>query len=562
MTAPAPTATLAEAPTETDALTAKRASATEAVLDKYSARVFKKRKTHVVTVDNTVETPQQIEANVRTIPGLLSHRGCCFAGCKGVVIGPIKDALTIVHGPIGCSFYTWGTRRHRAKADPEVGGGKNFVPYCFSTDMQEGDIVFGGEKKLRRAIDEAMEIFQPETIFICSTCPVGLIGDDIAAVAAEAEAKYGITCTSFSCEGYKGVSQSAGHHIANNGLIKQVIGTGDRAPKTKYSLNILGEYNIGGDGWEIARALKRIGYEIVSVFTGDGAVDEIRNAHLAELNIVQCHRSINYRAEMMNAQYGTPWLKVNFIGISATSKSLRDIARYFADAYGDTEIVERTEQVIADEIADIQEELDYYHSRLEGKKAFLYVGGSRSHHYQKLLRDFGMATVLAGYEFAHRDDYEGRQVIPDIKIDADSKNIENLELGPVEGKYRIHFPAESYARLRDELDTFEFYAGMMREMDNGAIVVDDLNHFETEEFMKMLKPDVFFSGIKDKFVAQKSGVLSRQLHSYDYSGPYAGFKGAVNFGRDVSMGIYTPAWGLVTPPWKNTPVLTGTLGGE
>jgi len=531
----------------------------EKVLDKYAARVHKKRKTHIMTVDHLVEAPQEIEANVRTIPGLLNHRGCCYAGCKGVVVGPIKDALTIVHGPIGCSFYTWGTRRHRAKAKE---GEQNFVPYCFSTDMQEGDIVFGGEKKLRKAIEEAMAIFKPSTIFICSTCPVGLIGDDISAVAAEAEEKYGITCTSFSCEGYKGVSQSAGHHIANNQLIKSVIGTGDRAPQTKYSINILGEYNIGGDGWEIARVLKRIGYEIVSVFTGDGSIDEIKNAHLAELNIVQCHRSINYIAEMMSAQYGTPWIKVNFIGVTATSKSLRDMAKYFAEKYGDDTIVNRTEEVIADEVAEIQEDLDYYKGRLEGKKAFLYVGGSRAHHYQKLLRDYGMATVLAGYEFAHRDDYEGREVLPTIKVDADSKNIESLTLGPVEGKYRLHFSTDTYDKLKSEIDDFEYYQGMIKEMENGAVVVDDLNHFETEEFMKLLKPDVVFSGIKDKFVAQKSGVLSRQLHSYDYSGPYAGFKGAVNFGRDVSMGIYTPAWTLVVPPWKRTPVLSGTIGGE
>ncbi|MDR2196511.1 MAG: nitrogenase component I subunit alpha [Coriobacteriales bacterium] len=542
-----------------------KATAPERVLDQYSARVYKKRKTHLLTIDRSpeasVETPQVIEANVRTLPGLLTHRGCCYAGCKGVVIGPIKDALTIVHGPIGCSFYTWGTRRHRARADIEKGE-KNFVPYCFSTDMQESDIVFGGEKKLRAAIAEAMELFSPETIFICSTCPVGLIGDDIAAVAAEAEEKYGITCTSFSCEGYKGVSQSAGHHIANNGLIKTIIGTGDRTPETKYAINILGEYNIGGDGWEISRILRRIGYEIVSVLTGDGAVADIKNAHLAELNVVQCHRSINYIAEMMEAQYGTPWLKVNFIGVSATAKSLRDMARFFAQQTGDEAIVARTEEIIAEEIIAIQEQWDYYRGRLEGKKAFLYVGGSRSHHYQKLLRDFGMATVLAGYEFAHRDDYEGRQILGDIKVDADSKNIEELHLGPVEGKYRLHFSEDSYAKLKAELDTFEFYAGMMKEMDTGAVVVDDLNHFETEEFIRLLKPDVFFSGIKDKFVAQKGGVLSRQLHSYDYSGPYAGFRGAINFGRDVAMGIETPAWTLVTPPWKKIPILSGTLGDE
>lgn len=91
--------------------------------------------------------------------------------------------------------------------------------------MQETDVVFGGEK-LKQAITEAVDIFKPKSIMICSTCPVGLIGDDINAVARWAQDTYGVQTIAYSCEGYKGVSQSAGHHIANNGLYKNIIGTG------------------------------------------------------------------------------------------------------------------------------------------------------------------------------------------------------------------------------------------------------------------------------------------------------------------------------------------------
>jgi nitrogenase molybdenum-iron protein alpha chain len=124
---------------------------------------------------------------------------------------------------------------------------------------------------------------------------------------------------------------------------------------------------------------------------------------------------------MMKAKYGIDWLKVNFIGVGATIRSLRDIAKYF----GDPELTARTEEVIKDELASIFDDVEYYKSKLKGKKAGIFVGGSRSHHYQALLRDFGVETIIAGYEFAHRDDYEGREVIPTIKEDADSKNIEN-----------------------------------------------------------------------------------------------------------------------------------------
>jgi nitrogenase molybdenum-iron protein alpha chain len=520
------------------------------LLEKYPASVFKNRKEHLVIKDNSTEQPQTITANTRVIPGIMTNRGCCYAGCKGVVLGPIRDAVTIVHGPIGCSYYAWNTRRNKGKAEA---GEKNFLNYCFSTDMHDGDVVFGGMKKLRQAIKEAVEIFDPRTIMICSTCPVGLIGDDINAVAAESEKLYGIKVLAFSCEGYKGVSQSGGHHIANNGLIKHIIGLGDKAVG-KYAINILGEYNIGGDGFEIERIMKKIGYEIITVMTGNGTVEGLKNAHKANLNIVQCHRSINYIAEMLNQKYGTDWIKVNFIGIRSMAKSLRDIAKYFDDK----DLKARTEAVIEEELADILPRLEEFKKVTKGKTAAIFVGGSRSHHYQKLFKDLEMETVLAGYEFAHRDDYEGREVIPAIKIDADSKNIENLTFEPDSEKYKVTLSKEKFEQLGKEIP-LNYYEGMMKEMDNGSIVVDDLNHFETEEFLRLLKPDLFCSGIKDKYISHKSGVFSKQVHSYDYSGPYAGFTGTLNFARDIVYGMTTPAWGMVTPPWKTAPMLEGKV---
>lgn len=526
----------------------------EILLDKYSSRVFKNRKSHISQLEYGEEA-DSIAANTRAIPGIATARGCCYAGCKGVVVGPMKDAVTITHGPIGCAFYSWGTRRNKAKAQD---GESNFVPYSFCTDMRPTDIVFGGEKKLEDGIDEVMKLFNPKCIFICSTCPIGLIGDDVQAVARRVEKKYGIKAVGFSCEGYKGVSQSSGHHIANNGLMKEIIGTGDKKPRKKYSLNILGEYNIGGDGWEEERILKKIGYEVVSVFTGDGSYETMKNAHLADLNLVMCHRSINYVAEMMKTKYGIDWIKVNFIGIGSTCKTLRMIAEYFKDP----ELIARTEEVISEELQAISDDMDYYKSMLKGKTAGIFSGGSRSHHYQSLLRDLGVETIIAGYEFAHRDDYEGRAIISQIKMDADSKNIEELTVSPDEILYKERYSKEEIEELKAKGVEIDTYDGMIPDMKKGYMVIDDYNAFETDELIKSMKPDIFFSGIKDKYSIQKQGVVSRQLHSYDYSGPYSGFNGAVIFARDVTMSIYTKAWMLTIPPWKTAALLGGRIGGE
>ncbi|MEW9122879.1 MAG: nitrogenase molybdenum-iron protein alpha chain [Thermotaleaceae bacterium] len=521
------------------------------ILEQYPPKVKKNRAKHIVVKQS--QEKNEIEANTRTIPGIITNRGCCFAGCKGVVLGPLRDVVHIVHGPVGCSYYTWGTRRHKGRSEK---GEDNFLSYCFTTDMQESDIVFGGEKKLRAAVKEAYELFKPEAITISSTCPVGLIGDDIHAVAKEAQAEFGIQVMAFDCEGYKGVSQSAGHHIANNVLMRDVIGSGD-AQTGKYSVNIMGEYNIGGDGWEISRILNKIGYHIVSIMTGDGTYKELKSAHKADLNLVQCHRSINYIAEMIEIKYGTPWLKVNFIGIESTIKTLRNMAKYF----GDEALISRTEEVIAEELQALEGPLSVYKKMCEGKTALLFVGGSRAHHYQGLLKELGVETVMAGYEFGHRDDYEGRDVIPYIKIDADSRNIPELEVSKDEENYKLYLSPEKLEELKKEMP-LNRYDGMIKEMKDGSYVIDDLNHFETEELLKSVKPSLFCSGIKDKYVAQKMGIFSKQLHSYDYSGPYAGFRGAVNFGKDISMGMNTPTWSFITPPWKEIPMLEGKVVGE
>lgn len=525
----------------------------KSMLEEYPAKTMKNRRKHVFVKDSLLGD-QEIEADTRTVPGIMTNRGCCYAGCKGVVIGPLKDMVHIVHGPIGCSYYAWGTRRNKAEAEDD---GKNYLSYCFSTDMQESDIVFGGESKLEKACEEAYEIFKPNAITISSTCPVGLIGDDVHAVARRMEKKLGLTVFAMSCEGYKGVSQSGGHHIANNALMTNVIGKGNKKIDGGYKVNIMGEYNIGGDGWEIGRILDKIGYTVITIMTGDGAYSTMKEAHQADLNLIQCHRSINYVADMLQTKYGIPWLKVNFIGLKATIKSLRDMATFF----GDEELTLKTEQVIKEEMAEIKDDIAKYKSECDGKKAFLFVGGSRAHHYQNLLSEIGIDTVAAGYEFGHRDDYEGRKVIPNIKSNADNKNIESITVEKDEKNYKLYLSPERFEELKKEIPLGQ-YDGMIPDMQDGSVVVDDLNHYETEHLIEILKPDLFCSGIKDKYVAHKMGIFAKQLHSYDYSGPYAGFKGAVNFGRDVSAGLNTPTWGYITPPWDKSPILEGELGGE
>jgi nitrogenase molybdenum-iron protein alpha chain len=522
-----------------------------AMLEVYPPKTRKKREKQMIV--NDPETPPEIGANSRTIPGIITQRGCTYAGCRGVVIGPIHDILHITHGPIGCGFYSWLSRRNLVRARNE--GDTNYLQYCMSTDMQESEIIFGGEKKLAAAIREAYALFKPKAISVYATCPVGLIGDDIHSVCRSASEELGINVFGFSCEGYKGVSQSAGHHIANNGVFKHMIGRDDTPNPHPFSINILGEYNIGGDSWEIDTLLAKCGIEVKATLSGDVTYDQIANCHTAQLNAVMCHRSINYMAEMMDTKFGIPWIKVNFLGAEATAKSLRKIAEYF----GDETLKARVEAVIAEEMAAIRAVREDVASRCEGKTAALFVGGSRAHHYQDLFQDIGMVTISAGYEFAHRDDYEGREVLPKIKIDADSRNIEELHVEPDPARFQPRKSEAELERLAAAGFSFKDYDGMMREMRKRTLVIDDISHHEMEKLIEIYRPDVICSGIKDKFVIEKMGVPCKQLHSYDYAGPYAAFTGAANFYREIDRMVSSKLWKHATPPWKRSPELGARL---
>jgi len=526
------------------------------LLAKYPPKVARKRaKQILINEAHGNETPE-ILANVRTIPGIITMRGCSYAGCKGVVLGPTRDIVNITHGPIGCAFYSWLTRRNQTDPGPD---GENYMTYCFSTDMQDSDVIFGGEKKLRNAIQEAYDLLHPKAIAIFATCPVGLIGDDIHTIAKQMKEKLGdCNVFAFSCEGYKGVSQSAGHHIANNQLFRHIVGENDEEKPGEYKISLLGEYNIGGDGFEIDRIFKKCGITNLATFSGNSTYDQFASAHTADLIAVMCHRSINYVADMLGIKYGIPWIKVNFIGAESCAKSLRKIAQYFDDK----KLIDRVEEVIAEEMPAVKAAQQEILPRTEGKTAMLFVGGSRAHHYQDLFSELGMKTISTGYEFAHRDDYEGRHVLPNIKLDADSRNIEELEIEPDATRYKPRKTTEEIKSLEKSGLNFKHYPGMNTEMDKGTLIIDDLNQYEAEKLVEIMKPDIFCAGIKEKYSVQKLGIPMKQLHSYDSGGPYAGFKGAVNFYKEIDRLVNSKVWSYMKAPWQENPQLSAAYVWE
>jgi nitrogenase molybdenum-iron protein alpha chain len=417
------------------------------------------------------------EANTDTIPGSLSERGCSFCGAKLVIGGVLKDTIQIIHGPVGCAYDTWHTKRYPSDND-------NFqLKYAWSTNVKEKNVVYGAEKILRLSMLEAFrEMPQIKRMIVYTTCTTALIGDDPKAVAKAVSDELGdVDIFVVECPGFAGVSQSKGHHVLNMGWMNEKVGTLEPEIWSDYTINFIGDYNIQGDTFVLADYFKRMGIQVICHFTGNETYDACRGMHRAQLNVVNCARSAGYIANELKKRFDIPRMDIDSWGFTYCQLALRKIAAFFG-------IEERAEQVIAEEVAKYEARLNWYKERLVGKKVCIWTGGPRLWHWTKALEDdLGMQVVSMSSKFGHQEDFE--KVI---------------------------------ARGAD-----------------GAIYINDGNELEFFEVLEMIRPDVVLTGPRVGAMVKKLHLPYINGHGY-HNGPYMGFEGSVNMARDMYNAINSP----------------------
>lgn len=421
--------------------------------------------------------PFAMTCDKHSLAGSVSQRACVFCGSR-VVLYPIADALHLVHGPIGCAAYTWDIRG-------ALSSGPELHRLSFSTDLREKDVIFGGEKKLYYALSELIETYSPKAAFVYSTCIVGIIGDDVESVCKKVAEEKGIPVLPVHSEGFKGTKKD-GYKAACSALFK-LIGQKEDKSIGKYSLNILGEFNIGGEAWIIKNYYEQMGIRVVSVMTGDGRVDEIKSAHRASLNVVQCSGSMTHLAQMMKEKYGIPFIRVSYFGLEDMSDALYDVAKHLGD---DPEIMERARNIVRNEINSIYPKLQEIRKSLQGKKAAVYVGGAfKAFSLIKALRYLGMDVVLAGSQTGNSEDYE-----------------------------------------------------LLKEMcDQGTVIVDDANPLELSKYVIEKQADLIIGGVKERPIAYKMGIAFCD-HNHERKIPLAGYIGMLNFAEEVQRSVNSPVW--------------------
>ncbi len=109
---------------------------------------------------------------------------------------PVSSAVhgsSSIRWPMPCIWFTALSAVQPTHGTSALGFiGPELHRLSFSTDLQETDVIFGGEKKLYASLIELIEQYQPKAAFIYSTCIIGIIGDDIDAVCRKVAKETGI----------------------------------------------------------------------------------------------------------------------------------------------------------------------------------------------------------------------------------------------------------------------------------------------------------------------------------------------------------------------------------
>ncbi|MBD2180553.1 nitrogenase iron-molybdenum cofactor biosynthesis protein NifE [Aerosakkonema funiforme] len=408
--------------------------------------------------------------------------GCAFDGAS-IALVPITDVAHLVHGPIACAGNSWGSRG-------SLSSGSHLYKVGLTTDLSENDVIFGGEKKLYKAILEVEERYKPAAVFVYSTCVTALIGDDLDAVCETAAKKTGTPIIPVNSPGFVG-SKNLGNRIGGEALLEYVVGTREPEYTTPYDINLIGEYNIAGELWGVLPLFEKLGIRVLAKITGDARYHDVCAAHRAKLNVMICSKALINMGRKMEEKYGIPYIEESFYGVDDMNRCLRNIAQKI----GDADLQERTEKLIAEETEKLNIALAPYRARLTGKRVVLYTGGVKSWSIISAAKDLGMEVVATSTKKSTEEDK---------------------------------------AKIKELLGK----DGMMLEKGNAAEILT---------VIEKTKADMLIAGGRNQYTALKAKIPFLDINQERHH-PYSGYSGMVEMARELDEALYSPVWAQVRQP--------------
>ncbi len=416
--------------------------------------------------------------------------GCAFDGAK-IALQPLTDVAHLVHGPIACEGNSWDNRGAKSS-------GSNIWRTGFTTDMNETDVIFGGEKRLFKAVREIIERYDPPAIFVYQTCVPAMIGDDIDTVCKAAREKFGKPVIPINAPGFVG-SKNLGNKLAGEALLEHVIGTQEPEYTTPYDINIIGEYNLSGELWQIKPLFDELGIRILACISGDGKYKDVASSHRAKAAMMVCSKAMINVARKMEERYAIPFFEGSFYGIEDTSDLLREIGKLLVARGAPAELLDRIEVVIAREEAKAWAAIAKYKPRFSGKRVLLITGGVKSWSVVAALQEAGLDLVGTSVKKSTKEDKE---------------------------------------RIKEL-------------MGQDAHMIDDMTPREMYKMLKEAKADIMLSGGRSQFIALKAMMPWLDINQERHHA-YMGYVGMVKLVAEIDKALYNPVWEQVRrpAPWE------------
>lgn len=320
--------------------------------------------------------------------------GNCQEGCAVGMVCEILDTAMVVHSPIGCyasQSAMWIGGRNTAKGRNK--GEFEFTNIC--TNIQEKDTIYGAGEKLRVAIQTAYDKYQPQAIFVTTSCASGIIGDDVPSIVDEMEEKLGIPVVDIACEGFKSRIWSTGFDTSFKRIADRVI----KPPKKKR--NMVNVFNFAGVD-NFSRLLNPIGLT-VNFLPAQASLQEFSEISEAVCTATICQTLATYIGDRLEKEFGVPQVRAAApYGLDWTDNWLRAVAKIAGKE-------EEAEAFIESEHKRIAEPLAALRKYFEGKTAYVFSGDSYAHNIASVASDLGL-KIIGVTTYHHDQQYDTPEI--------------------------------------------------------------------------------------------------------------------------------------------------------
>ncbi|MDR1971692.1 MAG: nitrogenase [Treponema sp.] len=418
-------------------------------------------------------------------------QGCQFTLSLGI-LNSIRNAVVIMHGPLGCGICVTGNlglnKTFKRLRDPNAEGLQ-----WLTSNLDEADVIGGGEKKLREAVIYADREFRPESIIVAISCVPALIGDDVDSILDDLQKETAAVLVPIHCEGFKTKLMATAYDAVYHGILKKYIRYPDRKlpvweddsyrVREKYrisrNVNIL---NVGSmsraDEVEFRRILEGLGLNVTFI-PCYAEPEDFQYALETSLNVSLCGTHDDYFVEHLKTKYNIPFVVDTIpIGRKNTDKWLRRVAAHFG-------LEREAENLIQAENKALEEALEPFRKNLAGKRVYLAGGEVRILATAEICQDLGMEVV--GFKAHHYDRF-----------------------------------VEPIFEALESIDDVQFSVATNQP-------------FEMTNIVKRLKPDILITHVGGNNIAARHGLPLLPLFGPIYN--YCGYSGVFEVSRRLNAKI-------------------------